>query len=86
MLLTPTKIEATSRVHRTALLQQYETARKQYAEVIEELDRKVTLLSHAEYSKLCLDAENARVKCERLRTALCLGDRPFPFSSSSPSD
>jgi hypothetical protein len=78
MLLTPpSEIEATCRAHRTVLLQQYETARKQYAEAVDELDRKVALLPNAEYSKLCLDAENGRVECERLRMALCSGDRPF---------
>jgi hypothetical protein len=64
--------------HRTVLLQRYDTAQKQYAKVVDELDRKVALLPNSEYSKLCLDAVNARVECERLRTALCLGTDRTP--------
>ena len=63
-------IEATCVAHRTVLLEQYETAQKQYAKVVDELDKKVALLPNSEYSKLCLDAEKARVEYKRLRETL----------------
>lgn len=69
MLLAP-PIGPTCVAHRTVLLERYKMARKQYAAVVDELDRKVALLPNAEYSKLCLHAETARVECERLRMDL----------------
>ena len=69
MFLTP-PIEATYMAHRTVSLEEYETAQKQYAELVDELDRKVALLPNGEYSKLCLAADKARAVCERLWAAL----------------
>ncbi len=86
MLLTP-PIEATCVARRTVLREQYETAQKQYAELVDELDRKAALSPNGEYSKLCLDAVKARVECERLRMALCLVDRPFtPIETPGDTD